>query len=81
MQVEFVSFHFMGTLSLHNQPNPNPPNPSLFISKVLLTALKKIPKRGGIAQLARAVALQAIGLGFKSPYLQEGMIFDIVRNK
>ena len=25
---------------------------------------------GGIAQLARAVALQAIGLGFKSPYLQ-----------
>ncbi len=41
---------------------------------------------GGIAQLARAVALQAIGLGFKSPYLQEdtidetidGMIFDIV---
>ena len=24
---------------------------------------------GGIAQLARAVALQAIGLGFKSPYL------------
>ena len=25
---------------------------------------------GGIAQLARAVALQAIGLGFESPYLQ-----------
>ena len=25
---------------------------------------------GGIAQLARAMALQAIGLGFKSPYLQ-----------
>jgi hypothetical protein len=25
--------------------------------------------RGGIAQLARAMALQAIGLGFKSPYL------------
>ena len=26
--------------------------------------------RGGIAQLARAMALQAIGLGFESPYLQ-----------
>ena len=25
---------------------------------------------GGIAQLARAVALQAIGQGFESPYLQ-----------
>ena len=25
---------------------------------------------GGIAQLARAMALQAIGLGFESPYLQ-----------
>ena len=26
---------------------------------------------GGIAQLARAVALQAIGQGFESPYLQK----------
>ena len=26
--------------------------------------------RGGIAQMARAMALQAIGLGFESPYLQ-----------
>ena len=33
---------------------------------------------GGIAQLARAVALQAIGLGFKSPYLQEGTIDSII---
>ena len=26
---------------------------------------------GGIAQMARAMALQAIGLGFESPYLQD----------
>ena len=29
---------------------------------------------GGIAQLARAVALQAIGQGFESPYLQRRYI-------
>ncbi len=28
--------------------------------------------------MARAVALQAIGLGFKSPYLQEGTIDSII---
>ena len=33
-----------------------------------LVVVKKCP--GGIAQLARAVALQAIGQGFESPYLQ-----------
>jgi hypothetical protein len=31
---------------------------------------------GGIAQLARAVALQAIGLGFESPYLHIKAFFD-----
>ena len=29
-----------------------------------------VPIAGGIAQVARAMALQAIGLGFESPYLQ-----------
>lgn len=38
----------------------------MFYKAILYGALN-----GGIAQLARAVALQAIGQGFKSPYLQK----------
>ena len=41
---------------------------------------------GGIAQLARAVALQAIGLGFKSPYLHDqtcssAFEFEVLQDK
>ena len=37
------------------------------LSKLTVESLP--PSNGGIAQLARAVALQAIGQGFESPYL------------
>ena len=36
---------------------------------------------GGIAQLARAVALQAIGQGFKSPYLHTYKLLPDLRKQ
>ncbi|CEM62922.1 hypothetical protein TPHV1_500031 [Treponema phagedenis] len=35
--------------------------------------LYKSAREGDIAQLARAAALQAVGQGFKSPYLHKSM--------
>ena len=43
--------------------------PSLFLLMLTEGPWGEI-RTGGIAQMARAMALQAIGLGFESPYLQ-----------
>ena len=42
-------------------------NPAALMPNGRLT--DRVPSVGGIAQLARAMALQAIGQGFESPYL------------
>ena len=45
--------------------------PFLFLYNRIHSQLTKYLVLGGIAQLARAPALQAGGLGFESPYLQK----------
>ena len=50
-------------------PHGGVPSPTSFFLKY---DRRDIRYFGGIAQLVRAVALQAIGQGFESPYLQHG---------
>ena len=46
----------------------------VIVGKFLNFASIRLIKPGDIAQLARAAALQAVGQGFESPYLQKKVL-------